>query len=233
MTHGNNVSVRVKVCGVTRVEDAEMAIALGAEMIGLNFYPPSPRCLSIERARALSGAIAGRAIAIGVFVNASRDYIEERRRELRLDMLQFHGDEDESALRGWPVKVIRALRLRVNDPAATATPVASSQTPAGAASSIDNRASEFWPESIADFLLLDTYHPGLYGGSGQARPLDGLERLDLTRVFLSGGLTPSNVAAAAALNPYAVDVASGVESAAGIKDHDKLRSFIANAKSPG
>jgi len=232
MTHGNRVGVQVKVCGVTRVEDVEIAIALGAEMIGLNFYPPSPRCLSIERARTLCGAIAGRAIAIGVFVNASRDYIEERRRELRLDMLQFHGDEDEGALRGWPVKVIRALRLRVNDPLAT-TPVASSQTPASAASSVCNRASELWPKSIADYLLLDTYHPGLYGGSGQARPLDGLERLDLTRVFLSGGLTPANVAAAAALKPYAVDVASGVESAPGIKDHDKLRSFIANAKSPG
>ena len=232
MTHGNRVGVQVKVCGVTRVEDVEIAIALGAEMIGLNFYPPSPRCLSIERARTLCGAIAGRAIAIGVFVNASRDYIEERRRELRLDMLQFHGDEDESALRGWQVKVIRALRLRVNDPLAT-MPVPSSQTSVGDASSIGNRASELWPKSIADYLLLDTYHPGLYGGSGQARTLDGLERLDLTRVFLSGGLTPANVAAAAALNPYAVDVASGVESAPGIKDHDKLRSFIANAKSPG
>src|ERR1700691_4647563 len=106
MTHGNSVSVQVKVCGVTRIEDAEMAIALGAEMIGLNFYAPSPRCLSIDRARALCSAIAARAIVIGVFVNAHRDYIEERRRELRLDMLQFHGDEDESALRGWPVKVI-------------------------------------------------------------------------------------------------------------------------------
>jgi len=217
---------------MTRVEDAEMAIALGAEMIGLNFYAPSPRCLSIERARALCGAIARRAIVIGVFVNASRDYIEERRRALRLDMLQFHGDEDESALRGWPVKVIRALRLRVNDPATTAPATASSQMPTGTAPNIAVQTDAVLPNSIADYLLLDTYHPGLYGGSGQARPLDGLERLDLTRVFLSGGLTPVNVAAAAALNPYAVDVASGVESAPGIKDPDKLRSFIANAKSP-
>jgi phosphoribosylanthranilate isomerase len=226
------VSVRIKVCGVTRVEDAEMAIALGAEMIGLNFYAPSPRALSIERARALCCAIAGRAIVIGVFVNASRDYIEARLRELRLDMLQFHGDEDESALRGWPVKVIRALRLRVNDPATTAPSTASSQMPAGTAPNIAGQTDAVLPNSIADYLLLDTYHPGLYGGSGLARPLDGLERLDLTRVFLSGGLTPVNVACAAALNPYAVDVASGVESAPGIKDPDKLRSFIANAKSP-
>jgi phosphoribosylanthranilate isomerase len=71
----------------------------------------------------------------------------------------------------------------------------------------------------------------LYGGGGLARPLTGLERLDLSRTFISGGLTPGNVGAAAALRPYAVDVASGVETAPGIKDHDKLRSFIANAKS--
>ena len=200
--------VRVKICGVTRVEDAEAAIALGVKMIGLNFYPPSPRCLSIDRARELRRAIGRRAIVIGVFVNASRDYIDERLRELDLDLIQFHGDEDESALIGWPVKVIRALRLRANVPDAAL------------------------PPTVADYVLLDTFHPGLYGGSGQARPLAGLERLDLARVFISGGLTPANVGAAAALHPYAVDVASGVESAPGVKDPAKLRSFIANAKSP-
>lgn len=144
---------------------------------------------------------------VGVFVNAGRDYVEERRRELDLDMIQFHGDEDESALSGWPVKVIRALRLRADAPDAAL------------------------PVTRADYMLLDTFHPGLYGGSGRARPLTGLERLDLSRVFISGGLTPANVGAAVALRPYAVDVASGVESAPGIKDPNKLRSFIANAKS--
>jgi phosphoribosylanthranilate isomerase len=202
------MKVCVKVCGITRAQDAEAAIALGAEMIGLNFYPPSPRCLSIDRAREIRRTIGTRAGVVGVFVNASRDYIEERRCELNLDMIQFHGDEDESALSGWPVKVIRALRLRTDAPDAAL------------------------PATVADFILLDTFHPELYGGSGQARPLSGLERLDLSRVFISGGLTPANVGAAAALRPYAVDVASGVESAPGIKDHDKLRSFIANAKSP-
>jgi len=201
------VNVLVKICGVTRVEDAESAIALGAEMIGLNFYPPSPRCLSIDQAREIRRAIGARAIVVGVFVNASRDYVEERRRELDLDMIQFHGDEDESALSGWPVKVIRAFRLRADAPYAAL------------------------PVTRADYILLDTFHLELYGGSGRARPLIGLERLDLTRVFISGGLTPANVGAAAALRPYAVDVASGVESAPGIKDPDKLRSFIANAKS--
>lgn len=202
------VQVLVKICGVTRTEDADAAVAHGAEIIGLNFYPPSPRCLSIDRAREIRRTIGRRAVVVGVFVNSDRDYIEERRRELDLDMIQFHGDEDESLLRGWPVKVIRAMRLRADAPNAAL------------------------PQSSADYILLDTFHPDLYGGSGRSRPLDGLERFDLSRVFISGGLTPANVAAAAALRPYAVDVASGVESAPGIKDHDKLRSFIANAKSP-
>lgn len=201
------MNVQVKICGVTRVEDAAAAIALGAEMIGLNFYPRSPRCLTIERAREIRRAIAGRALVAGVFVNASRDYVSDRLRELDLDLIQFHGDEDESALAGWPVKVIRAFRLRADAPDAAI------------------------PATIADYVLLDTFHPGLYGGTGQPRPLVGLERFDLSRVFISGGLTPANVGTAAALNPFAVDVASGVESAPGIKDPAKLRSFIANAKS--
>jgi phosphoribosylanthranilate isomerase len=202
------VSVRVKICGITRVEDAEAAIALGADMLGLNFYPPSPRHLALDAAREIRGAIGRRAMVVGVFVNATRDYIYERVRDLDLDLIQFHGDEDESALCGWPVKVIRAFRLRPDAPNAAL------------------------PATAADYTLLDTFHPGLYGGTGHARPLAGLARFDLARVFISGGLHPTNVAEAAALEPYALDVASGVESAPGIKDPAKLRSFIANAKSP-
>jgi phosphoribosylanthranilate isomerase len=201
------MSVRVKICGVTRVADAELAVALGAEIIGLNFHPPSPRFLTLERAGEIRRALGARCLVAGVFVNAERDHIDGFRRELGLDLIQFHGDEDEDALAGWPVPVIRALRLRADTAYASL------------------------PASAADYLLLDTFHPGLFGGTGQARPLDGLERLDLARVFLSGGLDPANVGAAAALGPYAVDVASGVESALGIKDPAKLRSFIANAKS--
>ena len=83
----------------------------------------------------------------------------------------------------------------------------------------------------ADYVLIDTFHPQLFGGTGRTRPLEALRGMDLRRVFISGGLGPDNVAEAAALLPYAVDVASGVEAAAGVKDADKLRSFIANAKS--
>jgi phosphoribosylanthranilate isomerase len=217
------VSVRIKICGITRIEDAETAIALGAEMIGVNFYPPSPRYLTIDRAREIRHAIGRRAIVIGVFVNADRDHINQHLRELDLDMIQFHGDEEEHALLGWPVKVIRAFRLRADSHEFERGKDASADTfPSGKVETL--------PATAADYTLLDTFHPGLYGGSGEARPLAGLARFDLARVIISGGLNPDNVAEAVALNPFAIDVASGVESAPGIKDPAKLRSFIANAK---
>lgn len=201
------MSVRVKICGVTRCEDADLAASLGADMIGINFYSPSPRCLTLERAAAVADAVGRRARLVGVFVNAERAYIRERLDALRLDLLQFHGDEDDAALARWPVPVIRAIRLS-----------AGAGLPA-------------FDAIKADYVLIDTFHPALYGGTGRAFPLGSLRSLDLRRVFISGGLTPANVAEAAALNPYAVDVASGVEREPGVKDPDKLRSFVANAKS--
>lgn len=201
------MTVRVKICGVTRIEDARLALACGADIIGLNFYPPSPRALNLERALEIRDAVGARCSVAGVFVNATREYIAERLDRLSLDLLQFHGDEDDAAVRGWPVKVIRAVRLK-----------------AGAAFDANLRGT-------ADYCLIDTFHPALFGGTGQPRGLDVLARSDLSRTFISGGLSPSNVAAAVRLKPFGVDVASGVESAPGIKDAGKLRSFIENAKS--
>jgi phosphoribosylanthranilate isomerase len=201
------MTVRVKICGVTCVEDAEAAIVAGADLIGLNFYRPSPRYLERASARAIRQAIGPRAQVVGVFVNETRSVIVELAQELGLDMLQFHGDEEESALCGWVLPVIRALRVRPGEALAAIS------------------------RTQADYILLDTFNSGLYGGSGVARPLEELEHLDLSRVLISGGLNAANVAKAAALGPYAVDAASGVESTPGIKDHLKLRSFVANAKS--
>ncbi|MGC1677821.1 MAG: phosphoribosylanthranilate isomerase [Candidatus Binataceae bacterium] len=200
------MAVRIKICGVTRVEDATAAIAAGADMIGINFYAPSPRSIDLKRALEIRAAIGRRAILVGVFVNAPRVFVEERRSALELDMLQYHGDEDDDALLGWNVPVIRAMRLRAGDAAAAIARVR------------------------ADFALLDSFHPALYGGTGVARPLEELSRLDLSRVIISGGLGPENAHAAASLLPFALDCASGVESAPGEKDHSKLRSFIANAR---
>ncbi|HTT75735.1 MAG TPA: phosphoribosylanthranilate isomerase [Candidatus Binataceae bacterium] len=200
------MSVRVKICGVTTPKDAKLAIACGADLIGLNFYPPSPRYVDRERACRIREAIGASAIVVGLFVNAERDQIEACRRELGLEMLQFHGDEDESATTGWPVKVIRAIRVKAD-------------------------TSENACITSADYRLLDTFHPGLYGGTGNRLVAAWLGSADLSRTILAGGLTPQNVAEAAALKPYAVDAASGVESAPGVKDPVKLRSFIAHAKS--
>ena len=198
----------MKICGVTTPEDARIAIACGADMIGLNFYPPSPRYVDRQRALArFAQAIGAQALVVGLFVNADRaKRLKHAARVLGLDMLQFHGDEAEDALTGWPIKVIRALRVKAEtSPSAYTT--------------------------CADYRLLDTFHPDLYGGTGQRLGTAWLAGADLSRTILAGGLTPANVAEAAALKPYAVDVAGGVESAPGIKDPAKLRSFIANAKS--
>ena len=146
------MTVKVKICGVTRQEDAELAIGFGADIIGLNFYPLSPRSLTLEQARAIRLVISNRCEVVGVFVNAARSYVEHRVRELDLDYLQFHGDEDDDALLGWPLKVIRALRLE------------------GVV------AADAIERCKADYVLLDTWHPQLFGGTGRARSLDGLER---------------------------------------------------------
>jgi phosphoribosylanthranilate isomerase len=203
------MTVRVKICGVTRAEDAELAIACGADLIGLNFYPPSPRSLTLEQARRIRRVIGDRSEVVGVFVNAARSYIDQRLSGLGLDYLQFHGDEDDDARSGWPVKVIQAVRQK------------------------DAAAVDEIERCRADYVLLDTWHPQLFGGTGRARSFEGFDGLALGRVILSGGLNPENVAQAASLHPYAVDVASGIESAPGIKDPARLRSFILNAKSAG
>jgi phosphoribosylanthranilate isomerase len=204
------MTVRVKICGITRVEDAEAAIGCGADMIGLNFYSPSPRSLSLEQARTIRCAIANRCEVVGIFVNAARSYIDQRVRDLNLDYLQFHGNEDDDAIAGWPLKVIRAVRLN---------PIVSADV------------LHLIESCKADYVLLDSWHPHLFGGTGEARSLESLRGLPLNRVILSGGLIAETVAQAAMLHPYAVDVASGIESAPGVKNPAKLRSFILNAKS--
>ncbi len=199
------MSVRVKICGVTRAEDAVASIEAGADLIGLNFFAQSPRYLSIDRARMVRDAIGVRAKVVGVFVNAARDYVDERLRALGLDLLQFSGDEDDATLTGWPVPVIATYRVKPGETGRVGT-------------------------RSADFILVDAFDSKLYGGTGSRLSLEQLRSLDTSRAFIAGGLTPDNVAEVAALLPYGVDCASGVESSPGVKDHAKLRSFVANAK---
>jgi len=197
------MTVRVKICGITRVEDACAAIEAGADMIGLNFYAKTPRFVEVGRAREIREAVGACATIVGVFVNASRAYIDERVRAASLDMIQFSGDEDDALVAGWPVPSIVTRRLK---PGESVTP------------------------HRADYVLFDAFDAKLLGGTGIRLSLDLLRAVDLSRAFVAGGLNPDNVAAVAALEPYAVDCASGVESSPGVKDHDKLRSFVNNAK---
>jgi phosphoribosylanthranilate isomerase len=199
------MKVRVKICGITRVEDARAAIAAGADMIGLNFYVKTPRFVDVDRACEIRASVGARALVVGVFVNANRTYIEDRLRAVSLDMIQFSGDEDDAALAGWPVPSIVARRLKL-----------------GEMSSVTVRRT--------DYVLYDAFDAKLFGGTGNRISLDQLRAVDLSRAFIAGGLNPDNVAEVAALGPYAVDCASGVESSPGVKDHDKLRSFVNNAK---
>jgi phosphoribosylanthranilate isomerase len=205
--------VKIKICGLTRVEDAIAACEYHADAIGLNFYARSPRFVSLDRAREIRSAIGGQALVAGVFVKPAREFVERMLHQLNLDMLQIHGDESGELLEGWPVPVLRPLSLRP-----------------------EHVTADLLPRGgfvLRDFVLIDSYDPRLYGGTGRAIAIEDLRKLDLRRCFVAGGLTPETVKAVAALGPYGVDVASGVESAPGIKDHVKLRSFIENAKSAG
>jgi phosphoribosylanthranilate isomerase len=204
------MSIRVKICGITNVEDARLAVEAGADLIGLNFYPPSPRCVSEQTARAICALIPPTVWRVGIFVNAQRDHVAALAEQLGLHAVQFHGDETAADCRGWQQKTIKAVRVG-SEP-----------------------LSSDWHAHPADYLLLDTYRPGRYGGTGARFAWQRLAELpedQRQRLILAGGLKPENVVAAIrTVRPWAVDVASGVERAPGQKDPDKLRAFIQYAK---
>jgi phosphoribosylanthranilate isomerase len=205
--------VKVKVCGITSLADAEKALEFGADALGFNFYPPSPRCITPEKARAIIQELPAESCNVALFVNEPKEKIreflaqEDRPAARRgYQALQFHGGEDADYCRGWPMKVIKAFRVREEKSLAS---------------------MENFP---ADFYLLDSWSPG-YGGSGSAFPWEWLAGINTAKLILSGGLSIQNVAAAVhRIDPYAVDVCSGVEARPGIKDHAKLKEFILAAK---
>jgi phosphoribosylanthranilate isomerase len=205
-------AVEIKICGITRVEDALAAIDLGAAMVGLNFFAGSPRCITLERAQEISVAVAGQVKIVGVFVNMNVSEGLRIARAVPLDAVQLHGDESrqecEAVAKEFPV--IRALKVDANFS--------------------EERAAEF---SSCSGLLLDTPSAG-HGGSGESFKW-GSVRWESVRsvspaakLFLAGGLHAGNIAEAiAAVHPDAVDVCSGVESEKGIKSMDKMREFVA------
>ena len=199
---------RVKICGITRVEDALAAAHAGADAIGLVFAEQSPRCLSLDRAAAIVRALPPFVSVVGLFVDAERGRIEAVLSRVALDLLQFHGVEPPEQCRHYRRPYIKAISMTpdVNLPALAVL------------------------YSDAAGLLLDSDHPTLAGGSGAHFDWTRVPR-DLTKpVILAGGLTPANVAdAIRSVRPYAVDVSSGVEQGKGIKDAVKMTDFIRNA----
>ncbi|HZF07796.1 MAG TPA: phosphoribosylanthranilate isomerase [Thermoanaerobaculia bacterium] len=200
---------KVKVCGVTRPEDALLAAELGADYLGLNFVQSSPRYLTIERAREIAAAVRGRFPSVGiagVFVNHPPAEVEAIDREVGLDLLQFSGDEGADEVNRYARRAIKVFRTG-GDPG-----------PAALAA---------YPDVWA--LLVDARHGVLYGGTGLAWPYAAVADLAARRrVFVAGGLRPGNVGPAlAGSRPYGIDVCSGVESAPGIKDRTLLeRLFV-------
>lgn len=205
--------VKVKVCGITNLDDALKAVEFGADFLGFNFYPSSPRYIAPERARPILERIPPEVGCVALFVNEPKEKVRSvlgwgllPGGKQRFGGLQFHGEEGAGYCTGWELRVIKAFRIRSSDSVA---------------------AIDAFP---ADFYLLDSWAPG-YGGSGVPFPWEWLEGLDTGKVILAGGLDSRNVAEAVRrVRPYAVDVCTGVEARPGVKDYAKLKEFIAAAK---
>jgi phosphoribosylanthranilate isomerase len=197
--------MRVKICGVTAPGDAVLAAQLGASAIGLVFWPGSPRCVDAAQARAIVAALPPFVSAVGVFVNQVAEAAQIAR-DVGLSAVQFHGDEPSAAYRDFPIRVIKAVTVLDASAREAAAVVPASAT-----------------------VLLDAHDRVKRGGTG--RQIDWSIASMIARerpVILSGGLSADNVAAAiAAVQPYAIDVSSGVESAPGRKDPAKLRALFA------
>ncbi|MDX9768434.1 MAG: phosphoribosylanthranilate isomerase [Ectothiorhodospiraceae bacterium] len=197
---------RVKICGITRVEDGLAAVAAGADAIGLVFYPASPRAVGIEQAAAICAALPPFVAAVGLFVDAAADQIVRVLAQVPLSTLQFHGSEQSVDCARFNRPYIKALRMREH------TDVEAEQQRFGSAQA----------------LLLDTYRAGTPGGTGETFDWGRIPPASAGRIVLAGGLNPDNVGLAVqAVRPYAVDVSGGVESAPGIKDHARVGAFIA------
>lgn len=197
--------IRVKICGITRVEDALAAVNAGADAIGLVFYQPSPRFVTVEQAQHIVAAIPPFVSVVALFVNALPAEIKTVLAQVRIDIVQFHGDETPSDCEQIKLPYYKAIRIKA-----------------------DTNLLQYEVEfESAKALLLDTYTEAAFGGTGQVFDW-GLIPQNLTKpVILAGGLTAENVALGIKqVRPYAVDVSGGVEQSKGIKDVAKIAAFM-------
>jgi len=200
------VRTRIKVCGITRPEDAVAAVEAGVDGLGFIFVEKSPRNIDPEQAREIIRLLPPFVDAVGVFVDAEATVVEEIAHYCRLTLVQLHGNESPGYCRNLPFSVVKAFRIGAD---------------------FDGTAFGPYEDSVRGFLL-DTYHKDMEGGTGETFDWALVQQLEPARpVILAGGLNPENAAAAIErVRPYAVDVNSGVESAPGRKDSVRLEQFI-------
>lgn len=196
---------RVKICGITRVVDALKAVELGADAIGLVFYAPSPRNVSIQQAMEIANQVPAFVSVVGLFVDAEAGFINEVISQVKLDLLQFHGDETPEECAQYRLPFIKAIRVKTD-------------------TNLVQYVDKF---TTAKALLLDAYTEGVAGGTGNVFDWNLIPKNLTKPVILAGGLTVNNVAQAIEqVQPYAVDISGGVEAAKGIKDAAKIAAFM-------
>lgn len=201
---------RVKICGITNVEDAQAVVSAGAHALGLVFYEASPRAVDLEQAQAIAYA-AGPFISVtALFVNPPSLLVGTVVSKVPVQLLQFHGDETAAFCESFQRPYIKAIRMRPDL----------------------NLDGVIASHPNASGFLLDAYRPGVPGGTGETFDWGRVPRRSKAPIILAGGLTPENVAdAIRATGVYGVDVSGGVESAPGKKDHNQIKSFINNVRS--
>ena len=199
--------IPTKICGITNLVDAKVAVENGASAIGFIFYEKSPRAISIENAKSISKQLSYSVGCVGVFVNQNKDFIDKTISEVQLNMIQLHGDESSNFCNQFDVPVFKAVRIK-------------------------NEASLSVMDqyNVAGFLL-DTFSNQQYGGTGETFDWSLINEQIDTPIILSGGLNPDNILDAIdSVNPAAIDVNSGVELSPGKKDHQKINLLFENLK---
>ena len=215
------IHTRVKICGITSLQDAELAVASGADAIGLIFYPKSARYITATRAKEISRSVGPYVNVVALFVNAAINEVKHVLEQASIQTLQFQGEESDEFCEQFSLPYIKAVKVPAPDNDSEAAISAVQQAILHEAQTHPN----------ARGILLDTFHKQQPGGTGEMFDWRCVPDTNHYRWILAGGLKPDNVAQAInQVKPYAVDVCSGVESKPGTKDSHKVRQFIANAK---
>jgi phosphoribosylanthranilate isomerase len=200
--------VKVKICGLTNYEDASAAMDMGADLLGFNFYPKSPRYVAPEKALAIINKLPGFIDIAGVFVNSSFEQIRKVLSLCQLNWVQLHGDEDPQFCGQFLSLNVRTMKaIRVKDQA-------------------DIKSADSF---FTDAILLDAFDPEKYGGTGLKFDWNIIGHID-KRIFLAGGINPDNAADAVKLGVYGIDVCSGIEAEPGRKDHKKMKKLFENIR---